>query len=465
VTTGARDDGISLRDTAGGDHLAGGGLGRGRRRGAIAAAVALAAVGAGAAVYVASGGGDGAGVVLMPATATSADDPFDDLDLMPAEQRSASVEGSTEDLAETRELDAPVELAAVAVRGTEPLVYAATNDEPACDLAPLEEAAEDDAAGELATWFELVGGDRGDARGGGAGGGTGTDRDAVDRDEILEQLTAVRLRHDTRVTAHRLDGGDAEAYPAVLQAGTAVLIDEVGVPRVRCTGGVPLSEPVAADDELDAADAVDAGAHAANADEAWAAFDPRDVVVIERGGEHDGFEVADLGGADPFTRPAGSNGDRDWREAQGLDRCDDCPTVEVTAESTAGTAAEIEAVAGGVPSSRSPGGLTWRHADPGTYGWSLSHDYVLVDSVLLAPDEMGAAPLQGTIDDPDHEGDDTFVTHVFPPTGELVAETWQCLPGDVTVTVSVAGEVVSTTTHAVPCGNDEAVSGEYVLAG
>lgn len=55
----------------------------------------------------------------------------------------------------------------------------------------------------------------------------------------LRSLTPVQLRLDTRVTNHGYENGAATSYQAVLQAGTAVLIDDRGVPRVRCACGNP----------------------------------------------------------------------------------------------------------------------------------------------------------------------------------------------------------------------------------
>ncbi|MFJ3877525.1 DUF6777 domain-containing protein [Streptomyces sp. NPDC090077] len=61
----------------------------------------------------------------------------------------------------------------------------------------------------------------------------------------LRSLTPVQLRIDTRVTNHGYRDGRATPYQAVLQAGTAVLVDDRGVPRVRCACGNPLGPPVA----------------------------------------------------------------------------------------------------------------------------------------------------------------------------------------------------------------------------
>ncbi|SFE47117.1 hypothetical protein SAMN02787118_101818 [Streptomyces mirabilis] len=61
----------------------------------------------------------------------------------------------------------------------------------------------------------------------------------------LRSLTPVQLRMDTRVTNHGYRGGAATSYQAVLQTGTAVLVDGQGVPRVRCACGNPLTPAVA----------------------------------------------------------------------------------------------------------------------------------------------------------------------------------------------------------------------------
>ncbi|WAU83690.1 hypothetical protein O1Q96_30750 [Streptomyces sp. Qhu-G9] len=61
----------------------------------------------------------------------------------------------------------------------------------------------------------------------------------------LRGLTPVVLRADTRVTSHGFRDGRAAGYQAVLQAGTAVLVDNRGVPSVRCACGNPLKPPAA----------------------------------------------------------------------------------------------------------------------------------------------------------------------------------------------------------------------------
>ncbi|MFJ8017205.1 DUF6777 domain-containing protein [Streptomyces sp. NPDC096339] len=87
--------------------------------------------------------------------------------------------------------------------------------------------------------------------------------------EFLRGLTPVVLRADTRVTNHGFRDGRADGYQSVLQAGTAVLVDEHGMPRVRCGCGNPLGSPRAAK-----------GAPVHKGD-AWNGYQPNQVVVIE----------------------------------------------------------------------------------------------------------------------------------------------------------------------------------------
>jgi hypothetical protein len=63
--------------------------------------------------------------------------------------------------------------------------------------------------------------------------------------DYLRGLAPVVLRVDTRVTNHGFRGGRATGFQSVLQAGTAVLVDNRGVPRVRCACGNPLKPAVA----------------------------------------------------------------------------------------------------------------------------------------------------------------------------------------------------------------------------
>ena len=64
---------------------------------------------------------------------------------------------------------------------------------------------------------------------------------AADIPAFVAGLTPVLLRADTAVTSFGYDEGSFFSYPAVLQAGTAVLINGRGEPTVKCFNGNPLA--------------------------------------------------------------------------------------------------------------------------------------------------------------------------------------------------------------------------------
>jgi hypothetical protein len=58
-------------------------------------------------------------------------------------------------------------------------------------------------------------------------------------------LTSVVLRSDTMVANHGFENGHATIIAAVLLAGTGVLVDQRGLPVVKCFCGNPLTLPIA----------------------------------------------------------------------------------------------------------------------------------------------------------------------------------------------------------------------------
>ncbi|MDF3301698.1 DUF6777 domain-containing protein [Streptomyces tropicalis] len=92
--------------------------------------------------------------------------------------------------------------------------------------------------------------------------------DAAALPAYLRGLTPVQLRADTRVTAHGFRSGHPTTRQSLLQTGTAVLVDNHGVPRLRCVCGNPLEPPVALP-----------GAPTARG-RAWPAYQSSDVVVV-----------------------------------------------------------------------------------------------------------------------------------------------------------------------------------------
>lgn len=111
-------------------------------------------------------------------------------------------------------------------------------------------------------------------------------------------LTPVLLRADTAVTNHGFENGVAVPIPAVLQAGTAVLVDQFGVPRVRCYCGNPLLPP-------QHVTPVYTGP-------SWPGFDPGGIVVVAPASTPITIiQLVDFGTGQPFDRPVGTTGARD----------------------------------------------------------------------------------------------------------------------------------------------------------
>jgi hypothetical protein len=84
----------------------------------------------------------------------------------------------------------------------------------------------------------------------------------------LRALTSVVLRADTRVTNHGFSDGRATGFQSVLQAGTAVLIDTRGVPRVRCACGNPVDAPAASQQSP------------RSQGRSWSGYRPTEVIVV-----------------------------------------------------------------------------------------------------------------------------------------------------------------------------------------
>jgi hypothetical protein len=62
--------------------------------------------------------------------------------------------------------------------------------------------------------------------------------------KYIAKLHPVTLTRDTQVTNHAYRNGSAVPFQAILQAGTAVLVDKYGTPVVRCFCGNPLGPAV-----------------------------------------------------------------------------------------------------------------------------------------------------------------------------------------------------------------------------
>ncbi|MFD5429443.1 DUF6777 domain-containing protein [Streptomyces sp. NPDC127084] len=185
------------------------------------------------------GGGKAKGEIFLETTSASGKDPFTPSTVSdPGEEAKAA--------------DAAAPVAGNATRvvdGAHPGLYGGTKKAASCDVEKQITYLSRDAAKGKA--FAGVLGIR-----------------QPDIPSYLRSLTPVRLGWDTRVTNHGYTDQAATSYQATLQAGTAVLIDDRGVPRVRCASGNPLTPPVTVK-----------GAKAYTGQK-WASFRPAALVVV-----------------------------------------------------------------------------------------------------------------------------------------------------------------------------------------
>ncbi|MFD7446113.1 DUF6777 domain-containing protein [Streptomyces sp. NPDC059909] len=167
------------------------------------------------------------------------------------------------------------------VLGSTPGLYGGRHSVASCDV-------------EQQIRFLMADGNKGRAFAHGAG---------VSQEDIpafLRGLTPVVLRADARVTGHGYRDGAAHRFQAVLQGGTAVLVDEQGSPRVRCASGSPVASPV-----VDSADPEEQG-------KAWPGYDRGRVVVITRAAQMiDSLIIADMASNSWLARKSGTDGEAD----------------------------------------------------------------------------------------------------------------------------------------------------------
>jgi hypothetical protein len=117
---------------------------------------------------------------------------------------------------------------------------------------------------------------------------------------FVDGLTPVRLLVDARVTNHGFANGRATPRQSVLQAGTAVLVDDRGEPRVRCACGNPLRAPMAAPTAPQYVGTP------------WPGFTPARTAVLAPAPQPVGiFVLQDPGTGQSFARPSGTDGRAD----------------------------------------------------------------------------------------------------------------------------------------------------------
>ncbi len=176
---------------------------------------------------------------------------------------------------------APVGGAIPSTSGAEPGLYGGTRDSSVCDPTKLVAFLQENAA-KAKAWANALG------------------VTVADIPTYVTSLTSVLLRADTRVTNHGFANGNASPVQSVLEAGTAVLVDHFGVPRVKCYCGNPLVEP-----EPVKTDPSYRGPQ-------WQGFQPSVVQVVTPAPQPvTVIVVVDVNTGQPFGRPVGTDGGSD----------------------------------------------------------------------------------------------------------------------------------------------------------
>jgi hypothetical protein len=116
---------------------------------------------------------------------------------------------------------------------------------------------------------------------------------------FVGDLTPTVLRSDTYVVNHGFESGRATAIPAVLQAGTAVLVDAYGFPVTKCFCGNPLARPTSFE-------------RIVYTGPTWASFSQTNITVIQSTTVViNQFTLVNVVTGGSFDRPRGTDGHQD----------------------------------------------------------------------------------------------------------------------------------------------------------
>ncbi len=261
------------------------------RRGLFVALAILVVVAVGAAAFfLLQPEDEGVEIVLEPIGMVQEDDFAGNLDVGDATGAALSTAEIDPTVPDPRTEEVATPLSGRVVQGADPAVYGGSRDTQVCDVAMLTAFLTDPANSDKAeAWAGVLG------------------VEVADIPTYISGLTAVRLRFDTRVTNHGFNDGEATPFQSMLEAGTAVLVDNTGVPRVKCNCGNPLAEPEGLGG-VSESEALDIEAVAQNPDEAWEGLDPAQAVKVEPGSEVEEITLVDFDAGGLIERPVGSDG-------------------------------------------------------------------------------------------------------------------------------------------------------------
>ena len=253
-------------------------MGHGVRRWLVPLVVAVVAavVGSGSVIlFVDTGTAAGASIVLEPATSLGADPFTRSVTIGEVAQFPTTIHPVTRTV--TAGLDPDPTTGGLTAAGDAPGLYGGTGDEHVCNPTRLADYLTHTPA-KAAAWAAVLG------------------ITVHQIPDYVAELTPVVLTTDTRVTNHGFTNGGANPRPAVLQAGTAVLVDTHGIPRVKCGCGNPLTEP-------------EARPLGETTGTPWTGYQPDHVTTITPTPRpQDTFTLTNITTGTTYTQPAGTSG-------------------------------------------------------------------------------------------------------------------------------------------------------------
>jgi len=246
-----------------------------RKRGWLIVASVLVVVMAIAAAGVIALGSNSAGaaVTLEPANSAGADPFSASVQIGPAVSFAGNVHAITTATRKTFAADAKSHT--LVATGTAPGLYGGSGDTHVCNPQQLVTFLQQNPA-KAAAWAGVLG---------------------ISPQNIASYvagLTPVILTNDTLVTNHGYHDGRATTLQSVLEAGTAVMVDNTGTPRVKCNCGNPLMPP----ELINFAGARYRGTR-------WYDYSPTQVTIVKGGTTVTILTVININTGETYTQPTG----------------------------------------------------------------------------------------------------------------------------------------------------------------
>lgn len=191
--------------------------------------------------------------------------------------RNFARSSSTEPTTTTRPSNSSGRLQLVSTPGDTAGIYGISATTPVCDKARLKEliTKDQDTANAWAATTNIEGGAIG---------------------STIDSYAPVLLGRDTAVTNHAYGSDGVYGFQSILEAGTAVLVDAFGTPRVQCSCGNPLAEAQLGDRNVNLSG------------DRWDGFNPDDITIHPPSKEQQSaIDGKDIETGEQTVTPVGDN--------------------------------------------------------------------------------------------------------------------------------------------------------------